>query len=133
MSSCFLYIKTKVIEIGAELNTKVYRSWSWLIRLVKILLLLYSKIYVRVESSGLNFFSFYFILNLVSRLPKVDLVFLIFFSYFYFLFNLFSFILFLELGLGLEWQYHAVTQEVTSDDMVTSHLVVEVRSFWIDR
>ena len=28
---------------------------------------------------------------------------------FYFLFDLFSFILFLELGLRLEWQDHAVT------------------------
>ena len=35
------------------------------------------------------------------------------FSYFHFLFNLFSFILFLELGLGLEWQDHTVAQQVT--------------------
>jgi len=39
---------------------------------------------------------------------EVDLAFLIFFSHFYFLFDLFFFILFLELGLGLEWQDHAV-------------------------
>jgi len=50
----------------------------------------------------------------VSGSQEVDLVFLIFFSHFYFLFNLFSFILFLELELGLEWQDHAVTQQVTS-------------------
>ena len=43
-------------------------------------------------------------------------------TYFFFLFDLFSFILFLELGLGLEWRDHAVTQQVTSDDMVTSHM-----------
>jgi len=54
----------------------------------------------------------------VSRTKKVDLI----FSYFYFIFDLFSFILFLELGLGLESQDHAVTQQVTSDDMVTSHM-----------
>ena len=46
----------------------------------------------------------------------------IFFSHFYFLFDLFSFILFLKLGLGLERQDHTVTQKVTSDDMVTSHI-----------
>ena len=40
----------------------------------------------------------------------------IFFSHFYFLFNLFSSILFLELELGLEWQDHAITQQITSDD-----------------
>ena len=34
---------------------------------------------------------------------------------FYFL-SSFLFILFLELGLGLEWQDHAVTQQVTSDN-----------------
>ena len=55
-------------------------------------------------------------------MQEVDLNFSYFFSYFYFLFDLFSFILFLELGLRLEWQYHAVTQQVTSDDMVTSHI-----------
>jgi len=46
-------------------------------------------------------------------------LFFIFLSHSYFLFDLFSIILFLELGLGLEWQYHTVTQQVTSDDMVT--------------
>ena len=73
-------------------------------------------------------------LILLSRLQEVDLVFLIFFSYFYFLFNLFFFILFLELGLGLEWQDHAVTQQVTSDDMVTSHMtyIERRRRFWKD-
>ena len=40
----------------------------------------------------------------------------IFFSHFYFLFNLFSSILFLELELGLEWQDHTITQQITSDD-----------------
>ena len=38
----------------------------------------------------------------MSRLQEVDLVFPIFFSHFYFIFDLFFFILFLELGLGLE-------------------------------
>ena len=47
-------------------------------------------------------------------MKEVDLI----FPYFLFSF-LFSFILFLELGLGLEWPDHAVTQQVTSDDMVT--------------
>ena len=55
----------------------------------------------------------------MSRTQEVDLTFLIFFSYF--CFDLLSFILFLELGLGLEGQDHAVAQQVTSDDMVTSH------------
>ena len=52
-------------------------------------------------------------------------IFPIFFSYFYFLFDLFPFILFLELGLRLKWQDHAVTQQVTSDDTVTSHITHE--------
>jgi len=48
-----------------------------------------------------------------------------------FLFSLLIFISFLiysplflslELGLGLEWQDHTVTQQVTPDDMVTSHM-----------
>ena len=52
-------------------------------------------------------------------------IFTIFFSYFYFLFDLFPFILFLGLGLRLEWQDHAVTQQVTSDDIVTSHITHE--------
>jgi len=42
------------------------------------------------------------------------------FSYFYFSFDLFSFILFLE--PGLEGQDYTVTQQVTSDNMVTSHM-----------
>jgi len=49
----------------------------------------------------------------LSRMKEVDLNFSIFFSHFYFLFDLFYFILFLELGLGLEWQDHAVMQQVT--------------------
>ena len=57
----------------------------------------------------------------LSRMQEVNLTFLIFFSYFYFLFNLFFFILFLE--LGLEEQDHAITQQVTSGDMVTSHMM----------
>ena len=56
-------------------------------------------------------------------MQEVNLNFSYFFSYFYFLFDLFSFILFLELGLGLEWQDRAVTQQVTSDDTVTSHMM----------
>ena len=41
------------------------------------------------------------------------------------IFILFSiyFIFFSELGLGLEWQDHTVTQQVTSDDTVTSHMI----------
>jgi len=52
-------------------------------------------------------------------------------SFFYFLFSfllsfdLFPIILFLELGLGLEWQDHAVTQQITSDNRVTSHIIHE--------
>jgi len=61
----------------------------------------------------------------MSRLQEVDLDFLIFFSHFYFIFDLFSFILFLELGLGLEWWDYAVIQHITSDDMVTSHMTDE--------
>ena len=59
---------------------------------------------IKNERSGLSLFS-------------------IFLSHSYFLFDLFSIILFLELGLGLEWQDHAVTQQVTSDDMVTNHIM----------
>ena len=47
--------------------------------------------YVKNKESGLNIFS-------------------ILFS------HLFSFILFLELGLGLEWQDHTVIQQVISDN-----------------
>ena len=56
----------------------------------------------------------------MSRIQEADLTFFILFSHFYLLFNLFSFILFLD--LGLEWQDYAVTQQVTSDDMVTSYM-----------
>jgi len=56
----------------------------------------------------------------MSRMQEVDLTFLILFSYFYFSFDLFSFILFLE--PGLEGQDYTVTQQVTSDNMVTSHM-----------
>ena len=59
----------------------------------------------------------------MSRTKEVDLIIFIFSFSFYFLFDLFSFILFLEPGLGLEWQDHAVTQQVTSDDIVTSHMI----------
>ena len=57
----------------------------------------------------------------LSRMQEVDLTFLIFFSYFYFLSNIFFSILFLE--PGLEGQDHTVTQQVTSDDMVTSYMM----------
>ena len=60
-------------------------------------------VYVRIAKGGLNFylsFSFFILFSLS---------FLIYF-------------LFLELGLGLEGQDHAVTQQVTSDDTVTSHM-----------
>ena len=52
----------------------------------------------------------------MSRTKKVDLIFFLFPFLTYFLFDLFSFILFLGLGLGLERQDHAVTQQVTSHD-----------------
>ena len=52
----------------------------------------------------------------MSRIKKVDLTVFLFPFLTYFLFDLFSFILFLGLGLGLERQDHAVTQQVTSDD-----------------
>ena len=41
--------------------------------------------------------------NNMLRIQEVDLTFLIFFSYFYFSSWFTPFILFLELGLGLEW------------------------------
>ena len=44
-------------------------------------------------------------------------VFLFFFSHFIFFYSI------LKLELGLEWQDHTVTQEVTSDDIVTSHII----------
>jgi len=54
--------------------------------------------FIKAENSGLYLFLF-----------SVLFLFLIYFP----------FILFLELGLGLEWQDHAVTQLVTSDDTIT--------------
>jgi len=45
------------------------------------------------------------------------------FSFLIFIFFLIYFLLFLELGLELEWQDHTVTQQVTSDDTVTSHMI----------
>ena len=63
--------------------------------------------------------------GLLSRMQEVDLTFLIFFSYFYFLFDLFSFILFLE--LGLEGQDHAVIQQITLGNVVTSCMMHERR------
>jgi len=59
----------------------------------------------------------------MSKMQEVDLNFSYFFAYFYFLFDLFPFILFLEPGLGLEWQDHAVTQQVILDDTITNHLI----------
>jgi len=46
-------------------------------------------------------------------------------AYFYFIFDLVSLIPFLELELGLEQQGHMVTQQVTLDNMVTSHMIHE--------
>ena len=60
---------------------------------------------VRIAEGGLNFFLLF-------------IVFLILFSL-----SFSIYFLFLELGLGLEWQDHAVTQQVTSDDTVTSHMI----------
>jgi len=59
---------------------------------------LVDKEFVKNERSGLNIFLFSFLISIF-------------------------FILFLELELGVEWQDHAVTQQVTSDDMVTSHMM----------
>ena len=42
---------------------------------------------------------------------------------FYFLFHFRSIFLFLELGIGLSDKDHIVTWQVTSDDMVTSHMI----------
>ena len=69
----------------------------------------------------INYIDLTNILNckMLSRTQEVDLTFLIFFSYFYFIFL----ILFLE--LGLEEQDHAVTQQVTSGDTATSHMMYE--------
>jgi len=70
-----------------------------------IILCIIYMVAIKIARGGLNFpyflFSFYFL---------------------FFIFNLSSFILFLELGLGLEWQDHAITQQVISDDMATSHM-----------
>ena len=55
----------------------------------------------------------------MSELLKVDLIFI---SPFHFYF-IFSFIF--KLRLGLEGQDHAVIQQVTSDNMVTSHIMHE--------
>jgi len=69
---------------------------------------------VKNERSGLNIFLFSFFM-------------FIFFSIYFPLFLL------LELGLGLEWQDHAVTQQVTSDDTVTITWHIEgYRRFWKD-
>ena len=56
-------------------------------------------------------------------MKEVDLTFF-YFSFLIFIFFSSYFLLFyfLELGLGLEWQDHGVTQQVTSDNMVTSHM-----------
>ena len=58
---------------------------------------------VKIAEGGLNFY-----------LPLSFL--------FYFLFHFRSIFLFLELGLGLSDKDHTVTWQVTSDDMVTSHM-----------
>jgi len=59
---------------------------------------------VKIAEGGLQFyFPFHFIL--------------------FFLFLFFIYFLFLELGLGLIDEDHAVTSQVTSDDMVTSHMI----------
>jgi len=57
----------------------------------------------------------------MSRIQEVDFSYFLFLFLFYFILDLFSFILFLE--LGLEGQDHAVTQQVTSGDTVTSHII----------
>jgi len=59
---------------------------------------------VKIAKGGLNF---YF---------SVSFLFL-----FYFSFSIYF--LFLELGLGLSDEDHTVTWQVTSDDMVTSHMM----------
>jgi len=52
----------------------------------------------------------------VSKLKVVDFNNFYFLSYFYF-----PLFYFWNLGLGLEWQNHAVTQQVTLNNTVTSH------------
>jgi len=78
------------------------KCWS-----VSITHYLYQYIYFSVKNrrSGLNIF--------------------ILLPYFYFIFDLVSLIPLLELGLGLEQQGHVVTQQVTSDNTVRSHMTYE--------
>ena len=65
---------------------------------------LWNKVLVKIAEDGLNFY-----------LP------LSFLFYFHFYFQ--SIFLFLELGIGLRDKDHTVTRQVTSDDMVTSHMM----------
>ena len=58
----------------------------------------------------------------MSRMKERDLI-SFYFPCSFFPFDLFSFISILELGLELELQDHAVTQQVTPADMVTSHMM----------
>jgi len=58
----------------------------------------------------------------MSRTKEEDLI-SFYFPYSFFPFDLFSFISILELGLELELQDHAVTQQVTLANMVTSHII----------
>jgi len=58
----------------------------------------------------------------MSRIKEGDLIFF-YFPCSFFPFNLFSFISILELGLELELQDHAVTQQITPADMVISHMI----------
>ncbi len=91
-------------------------------------------IYCREESYRVEVCLHYFSDNTrfqsstLSRMKEVDLPFL--FS-FYFIFDLFSFILFLELGLGIEWQDHTVTHQ--SYHMTWSQVTWHIerhRRFW---
>jgi len=59
----------------------------------------------------------------VSRSLKVDLIFISLFHFifiFIFIFDLFSIF---RTRVSVKWQDHAVTQQVTSDDTVTSHMI----------
>ena len=105
----------------SKFGDTIWKVWPipstllWIIKTLSIFLLL--RCWPRDKHNGLS--------TSLLRMKEVDLIFsyfLIFFSHFYFIFDLFPFILFLELGLGLEWQDHTITQQVTSDDMVTSHM-----------
>jgi len=56
----------------------------------------------------------------VSRSQKRDLIFT---SLFFFSFSFLTYFLFLELGMGRSDKDHTITRQVTSDNVVTSHMM----------